>query len=128
MKGGINILINAKLISWNASTGELTYSVEGVQRTSTVVSTTTPHRAPINRFVPTDPILPIVLRWNAPIRGIKGRVFFGDTNPPTDNPNTYSRITTDLAAAGANMAIHLKPNSDIVAALHPIPFIPPNPV
>jgi len=40
----------ATLISWSLSTGALTYNVDGVTQTSTVVSTTIPHRAELNPF------------------------------------------------------------------------------
>ncbi|MCP1122929.1 hypothetical protein NKR74_06200 [Bacillus sp. 3103sda1] len=119
--------LNATLISWVPSTGALTYIVKGVTQTSTVVSTTHPHRAALNQY-PTDPVLPIVTHWNALIEATKGHVTFGPTNPPVDIPNTFSGITGALVVVGANMQIHLKPHSNIVASLRPIPFIPPNPV
>ncbi|PEZ01633.1 hypothetical protein CN326_21115 [Bacillus sp. AFS018417] len=119
--------LNATLLSWVPSTGALTYSVKGVTQTSTVVSTTHPHRAALNLF-PTDPVLPIVTHWNALIEATKGHVTFGPTNPPVDIPNTFSGITGELVVVGANVQIHLKPHSNIVASLRPIPFIPPNPV
>ncbi|MDP4161313.1 MAG: hypothetical protein Q8911_16400 [Bacillota bacterium] len=69
------------------------------------MSTTNPHRAALNRYIPPNPVLPIVTRWNTLIDAINGRVTFGPTNPPLDIPNTFSGITGELAAAGANMAV-----------------------
>lgn len=120
--------LNATLISWTPSTGELAYSVEGETKISTVVSTTIPHRASLNRYIPPNPVIPIVSRWNTLIDATKGQVTFGNVNPPLDIPNTFSGITGELAVVHANMQIHLIPNSNIVASLRPIPVIPPNPV
>lgn len=115
----------ATLISWSPSTGTLTYSVDGVTQSSTVVSATIPHRAALNLY-PSDPIRPIVTRWNALIDAGKGQVTFGSTT--SDVLNSFTAITAELAAQDANMQIHLKPNSNIVASLRPIPFLPPNPI
>ncbi|MFJ7682679.1 hypothetical protein [Peribacillus butanolivorans] len=111
--------LNATLTAWNPSTGALTYSFEGGTQTSTVVSTTTPHRALLHKYVPNDPVIPIVQQWNALFT--KGHVTFGDVNPPTDTGNTFSKLTGQLVAAGAHMEINLKPKSNIVASLRPTP-------
>jgi hypothetical protein len=115
----------ATLISFAPSTGVLTYSVDGVTQTSTVVSSTIPHRAALNSY-PNDPVRPIVTRWNTLIAAIKGPVTFGST--PSDVLDSFSAITADLAANDAKVQIHLKPNSDTVASLRPIPFLPPHPI
>lgn len=125
LKGGTNMNQFATLISFAPSTGVLTYSVDGVTQTSRVVSATIPHRAAINAW-PTDPIRPIVTRWNTLITAIKGPVTFGSTT--SDVLDSFAAITADLAANDAKMQIHLKPNSDTVASLRPIPFLPPNPI
>jgi hypothetical protein len=113
-----------QLIDYNS--GQLTFNVNGVTQTATILPESKPQLAALNRFVPNDPIRPIVLQWNTRMESIKGPVTFGQTN--LDIPGTFSAITADLAEAGAFMQIHLKPHSDIVAPLRPIPFIPPNPV
>jgi hypothetical protein len=117
--------LNATLILWTPSTGELIYSVEGVIQTSTVVSKTTPRRAALKQY-PIDQFLPIVMRWNALIEAGKGKVTFGSTT--SDVLNSFTAITAELAAHHANMQIHLKPNSNIVASLRPIPFLQPSPI
>ena len=117
----------ATLLSWVPSTGALTYDVNGVTKTSTVLSATKVHRAALNRY-PNDPVLPIVTRWNTIIDVTKGPATFGPTNPPLDIPNTFSGITGELALAHAKMQINLKPKSTMIESLRPIPVIPPNPV
>lgn len=118
----------ATLISFTPSTSDalLTYSVNGITQTSKVVPATIPHRAALNQYSPTDPILPIVTRWNTLIETIKGKVTFGSTT--SDVLDTFAAITAELAANHANIQIHLKLNSDIVASLRPIPFLPPHPI
>ncbi|MCH6264902.1 MULTISPECIES: hypothetical protein [Neobacillus] len=116
----------ATLISFTPSTGTLTYSVNGVTQTSRVVSATVPHRAALERFAPTDPIRPIVTRWNTLISTVKGPITFGSTT--SDVLDTFASITADLAANDAKVQIHLKPNSDTVASIRPIPFLPPHPI
>lgn len=116
----------ATLVSFAPSTGILTYNVDGVIQTPRVVSATVPHRAALNLYTPTDPIRPIVTRWNTLTAAIKGPVTFGSTT--SDVLDSFAAITADLAAQQANMQIHLKPNSDIVTSLRPIPFLPPNPI
>ncbi|MBM7655228.1 hypothetical protein [Neobacillus cucumis] len=120
----------ATLISFTPSTGALTYSVDGVTQTSTLVSSTKPLRAALNRYLPTDPVRPIVTRWNTLIDSAKGQVTFDNLNPGSDIPNTFNGITSELAANDAKVQIHLKlkPNSDIVASLRPISFIPTEPI
>jgi hypothetical protein len=113
-----------QLIDYNS--GQLTYSVDGVTQTATILPDSKPLHAALNRFTPNDPVRPIVSQWNTRIESIKGPVTFGQTN--LDIPGTFSGITADFADAGGFMQIQLKPHSDIVASLRPIPFIPPNPV
>ena len=117
----------ATLISWAPSTGTLTYSFNGVPQTAIIQPrTTTPRLATLNRFAPTDPVYPVVTRWNNLIQTTSGRVFFGESFD-TDI-ETFSRITTELANLNANMQIHLRPHTNIVTSLRPIPFLPPNPI
>jgi hypothetical protein len=118
--------LNTTLISWNPTSGTLTYSVEGLTQTSIVVSMTKPRRAQLNRFLPNDQNLPLITRWNALIEATKGPVTFGSTNPPDDISNTFSFIIGELATARVNMQIHLKPQYNIVTSLCPIPINLPN--
>ncbi|KON88937.1 hypothetical protein AF332_20515 [Sporosarcina globispora] len=110
-----NRVINVTLLAWVPSTGALTFFFEGGFTTARVLSTTTTRRAQLNRFLPGDPIFPLVTRWNALISS--GRTTFGQTN--TDNPNTFSGITNQLVSLNARMRIQLR--SGILVALRPIP-------
>ncbi|TMW71406.1 hypothetical protein [Alteribacter natronophilus] len=116
----------AALISWTPSTGTLTYSVNGVTQTATVQTTTTPRLAAFNRFRPGDPVRPLVARWNNLIQMTSGRVIFGETFD-TD-VDTFSMLTSALAAHNADMQLHLQPNTNVVASLRPVPFLPLNPI
>ncbi|MED1469873.1 hypothetical protein [Bacillus salipaludis] len=118
--------LNTTLIAWNPTTGTLTYSVEGLTQTSIVVSMTKPRRAQLNRFLPNDQNLPSITRWNALIETTKRPITFGPTNPPDALSNNFSGIIGELATAGVNMQINLKPQYNIVTSLCPIPIIPPN--
>ncbi|RAP76605.1 hypothetical protein [Paenibacillus montanisoli] len=115
------------LTAWSPSTGLLSYEVDGVPQSSEVQALTNIHRAAINQYIPNDPVLPIVARWNALVDAQKGQAVFGPVNPPVDIPNPVNEVTGDLADEGAFMQIHLD-SFGVVASLRPIPFIPPNPV
>src|SRR5687768_15750104 len=68
----------ATLVAWVPSTGSLTYSVAGVSRTVRILSSTRVRRAPVNRYLPTDPVRPLIVRWNSLVTS--GRTTFGQTN------------------------------------------------
>ncbi|EOP69403.1 hypothetical protein IIQ_01705 [Bacillus cereus VD118] len=97
-----------KLTSFNGTT--LTgVTRDGITLSATIIPRTIYHVANLNQYIPTDPILPLVVTYNTAVRS--GR------------SSTILNAVTQLANAGANVQVRLEPYSNIVTSFRPVPPI-----
>jgi hypothetical protein len=106
----------ATLVSFDAATGALTYTVGSSTFTSTVNAQTRGRLSPLV-FWPPTPIRPVVTRWNALVKA-PGPALFGSTQANGDN---FKSLTASLAASGVKMSVKLRGNFQTVKALRPLP-------
>ncbi len=112
------VAAQATLVSFDVSTGALTYVAGGATHTAFVTVATIARRAPLAQFHPGDPIFPIIQAWDALIAS--GASVFG-AGAITDIATAGFRgLTAQLAADHAHLRVKLD-SSGTIKALRPIP-------
>ncbi|PEX94046.1 hypothetical protein [Bacillus cereus] len=97
-------ILTCKLTSFDGTTltGVIT---NGITLTATVISKTIYHATNLNQYIPTDPVLPLIMSYNKAVRSGKSTIILN--------------VVTQLANAGANVQIRLEPYSTIITSFRP---------
>jgi hypothetical protein len=97
-------ILTCKLTSFDGTT--LTGVIKnGITLTATVISKTIYHATNLNQYIPTDPVLPLIMSYNKAVRSGKSTIILN--------------VVTQLANAGANVQIRLEPYSTIITSFRP---------
>ncbi|PFN19822.1 hypothetical protein [Bacillus cereus] len=101
-------ILTCKLTSFDGTT--LTGVIKnGITLTATVISKTIYHATNLNQYIPTDPVLPLIMSYNKAVRSGKSTIIL----------NVVTQLANAGANAGANVQIRLEPYSTIITSFRP---------